>query len=68
NLTNWAETVDFLTSGRCLHDMDVVKYMVTVVAKCQLERNHVVAIDTRLPGKVVVSSEAFSSHAVEKLV
>lgn len=48
--------------------MDVVEDMVTVVAKRHLERNHVVTIDTRLPGKVIVSSQAFSSHVVEKLV
>lgn len=67
-LTNWAETVDFLTGGRCLHDVDVVQDVVTVIAKCQCQRNHVVAIDTWLPGKVIVSSQAFSSHAVEQLM
>lgn len=48
--------------------MDVVQDMVAVVAKRQLERNHAVSIDAWLPGKVIVSSQAFSSHAVEQLM
>lgn len=53
-LTDSAEAVDVLSAGTLLRDVDVLEGLLTVVAQCQLQGHHAVAIDTGLAGEAVL--------------
>lgn len=67
-LTDSAEAVDVLSAGTLLRDVDVLEGLLTVVAQCQLQGHHAVAIDTGLAGEAVLGGQTFTSHPVEQLM